>query len=477
MNKRSFQLHVFFLLLTVTFAIIFSNRVIAQYFLTQQLRDQIHVDMGRGLTACSGNMQDKLEFLSCFHAKDDGSLIGGASDFYVLCPKLSDAAEAIQAGVCAMPFTQEPLRQQIDGMAAQIELLRGDRQGEMWFQARFEDMAHGPVLWLKQSDADVLVERLWELRDRNLFRVAPIIIILLLVLSWLCVRTLLRPMRVIEQTISNLNDANLGQANNLQAPYREFESFVNVYDSLRMRLFDSFSKARRFASDVSHELRTPLTILRGSAEQLIRDLPTGSDLQVRVRNMGDEVERLIDITEKLLLLSRADANNLGRAFIVEDLSDMLEHLIAQDQDPDPDLDQDPDPSAAPFTLTSSIEPHVLWCCDKTLAKLLIHNLFENAQKYNCIQGWIHVSLKRDGAQFQLSVENSSASIAADLEVRAFDRFYRGDASHARQIDGLGLGLSICAEIAKAHQCSLSLNVTRKKTVLLTLSGPLSTAHG
>lgn len=441
MKTRSFQLRVFVLLLFVAFVIIFSNRVIAQFFLTQQLRDQIHGDMGRGLIACSDSMQDKSEFLSCFHAKDDGSLIGSASDFYVLCPKLSHATEAMRAGACATPFTQEPLRHQIDGIAPEVELLRGLRQGEMWYQARNAGMADGPVLWLKQSDADVLVGQLWTLRDRNLFRVAPIVFTFLVLLSWVSVRMLLQPMRLMEQTISNLNDANLGQASDLKAPYREFESFVKVYDSLRTRLFDSFSKARRFASDVSHELRTPLTILRGSTEQLIRDLPTGSDLQVRVRNMGDEVERLIDITEKLLLLSRADANSLGRTFSVENLSDMLEQLIAQDHD------HDHDPLPLPFAITSAIDPQVLWCCDQTLAKLLLQNLFENAQKYNFNQGWIHVSLKREGNQFRLSIENSSVYIAADLEARAFDRFYRGDASHARQVDGLGLGLSICSEIA------------------------------
>ena len=467
MKTRSFQLYVFLLLLVVTFAVIFSNRMIAQYFLSQQLRDQIHVDMGRGLTTCSDNLKDKAKFLSCFHALDDGSVIASASDFYVLCPKASQAAEAMQAGACALPFAQEPVRQQIDGMAADVELLRGIRQGEMWFQARYAGLADGPVLWLKQSDADVLVGRMWELRDRNLFRVAPIVFTLLLILSWLCVRMLLRPMRLMEQNISNLNDVNLGQASNLTAPYREFESFVNVFDGLRTRLFDSFSKARRFASDVSHELRTPLTILRGSTEQLIRDLPTGSELQVRVRNMGDEVERLIDITEKLLLLSRADANSLGRTFSVENLSDMVQQLIAHD--PDEDQDQ----LALPFTLTHAIEPQVFWSCDQTLAKLLIHNLFENAQKYNFNQGWIHVSLKREGSQFRLSIENSSVNIAADLEARAFDRFYRGDASHARQIDGLGLGLSISSEIAKVHQASLTLSVTAKKSVLLTLIGPLS----
>ena len=149
---------------------------------------------------------------------------------------------------------------------------------------------------------------------------------------------------------------------------------------------------------------------------------------------------------------------------------MVEQLIAQDQD------HEQDPMPLPFAITSAIEPQVLWNCDQTLAKLLLQNLFENAQKYNFNQGWIHVSLKREGAQFRLSIENSSLNIAADLEARAFDRFYRGDASHTRQVDGLGLGLSICSEIAKVHQAHLSLRVTEKKSVLITLIGPLSPGH-
>jgi signal transduction histidine kinase len=216
-------------------------------------------------------------------------------------------------------------------------------------------------------------------------------------------------------------------------------------------------------------LRTPLTILRGNTEQLIHLLPTGSDMQVRARTMGDEVERLIDITEKLLLLSRADANSLGRTFNLENLSQMVEAQIADDHD----LDQLP----MPYAITSTIAPDVLWSCDKTLAKLLIHNVLENAQKYNILQGWIHVSLAREAEQFRLTIENPSANIPSDLVTHAFDRFYRGDASHTRQIDGLGLGLSICSEIAKIHHGVLSLSVTDKNTVLLTLTAPLNIANG
>jgi signal transduction histidine kinase len=64
-----------------------------------------------------------------------------------------------------------------------------------------------------------------------------------------------------------------------------------------------------------------------------------------------------------------------------------------------------------------------------------------------------------------------------LSQRAFERFYRGDASHTRQIDGLGLGLSICSEIAKIHHGALSLSVTDKSTVLFTLTAPLNSVSG
>jgi two-component system heavy metal sensor histidine kinase CusS len=291
--------------------------------------------------------------------------------------------------------------------------------------------------------------------------VLPVILVLLLLSAWYMTRSVLRPVVSIEKKMSTLDATNLGGSSGLKAPFIEFETLVSVFESLRVRLDDSFTKARRFASDASHELRTPLTILRGGTERLINDLPTGSELQVRVRDMGDEVERLIDITEKLLLLSRADANSLARAFTAVDMSQMLLQTLR--------LDEDEAEMRSRLTITSEIEPGIFWLCDKTLIVQLIHNLYENAQKYNQPQGWIRISLVRESGQFRLTIENSSLNTPADLTTRAFDRFYRGDASHARQIDGLGLGLSICMEIAKIHHGSLSLSVTDKQTVLLTLT--------
>jgi signal transduction histidine kinase len=258
-----------------------------------------------------------------------------------------------------------------------------------------------------------------------------------------------------------LNASNLDQTTTLEAPYREFRTLVSVFEDLRIRLHDSFVKARRFASDASHELRTPLTILRGKTEQMINEFPLGSEAQVQIRSMGDEVERLIEITEKLLLLSRADANSLLQEVSDVNLSELILLLI-----------RDAHSFQSSLKISSDIEPDVIWRSDKVLVRQLIQNLYTNAVNYNQPKGWIHFVLKRSGDSFVLTIENPTTDIPSDLLSHAFDRFYRGDAAHARQVDGLGLGLSICAEIAKLHFGSLALQVGQKNTVLVTLTAPL-----
>ncbi len=465
MLKRSFTLHLFIRLVLITFAILFSNRMLAQHFLTEQLRNQIHQDMARALTTCGDDFNHRSTFLNCFKAQDKASLISNVSDFYVLCNNTSELATAANTPICRSQLAQTTSTMLSDASHPAVELVRGQVDEDVVFSVRYADALNRQEIRLKQTDADRMVLQMWQLRDQNLIRVLPVVIVLLAIMAWYVARLVLRPVVSIEKKMSTLDANNLGGSSGLKSPFKEFDTLVSVFESLRFRLDDSFTKARRFASDASHELRTPLTILRGGTERLINDLPTGSELQVRVRDMGDEVERLIDITEKLLLLSRADANSLVRAFTPVDISQMLQEMLM--------LDEDEIEARSRLTISSDIEPGIFWLCDKTLVVQLIHNLYENAQKYNQPQGWIRISLVRESQKFRLTIENPSMNTPADLTTRAFDRFYRGDASHTRQIDGLGLGLSICFEIAKIHHGSLSLRVTNEQTVLVTLTAPIA----
>ena len=460
--KKSFKLHVFLRICLVAFGIIFANRMLAQYFLVDQLRDRTHQEMGMGLVNCHTHIGNQVDCLRCFNAREKGNITNSISDFYVLCDKPSSVALPGADQRC-LNFKQQDAWWGVEKKEVQdprIDYANGLMDGTRWQGVRFKADADSPHIWLKDDHISDLMSQMWSLRDRNSIYVLPTIITLLLALMFYIIYIALRPIAMLERTLAQLTARNLDQSTQLVAPFVEFEKVTQVFEDLRVRLSQSFTKARRFASDASHELRTPLTILRGNAEQLMAELPVGSGAQVRMRLMSDEIERLIEITEKLLLLSRADANSIVEELSDVDLSGLLEGLI-----------KDASSFHAKLKITGHIEPGIVWRCDKTLISQLIHNLYVNAVNYNLPNGWIHISLKRTEGGFELTVENPTPEVPSDLAERAFDRFYRGDASHTRRVDGLGLGLSICLEIAKLHHSSLTLVVTERHTVLAQLNAP------
>jgi signal transduction histidine kinase len=265
----------------------------------------------------------------------------------------------------------------------------------------------------------------------------------------------------LETSLRNLTPNTFDQARAITSKYKEFESITNIYQDLCARLADSFRRAKSFTADASHEIKTPLTILRGNAERLIADLPHGMPAQLLARGMADEVERLIKISEQLLLLSRADSEAMMVQRQPFDLSGFIDGLA-----------DDAVVFERNLTIEKGIHAGLVWHCDPTLAKQLIHNLYTNAVKYNVPRGTIRFLLHRVQGEFELRIVNTSAGVSSEMATRVFERFYRGEASHNRHIDGLGLGLSICLEIAKAHQGGLRFDVDNAGLVTLTLTAPL-----
>lgn len=458
--NRSFKFHLFIRMVIAALVVLWANRQISQNFLFKQTEQLIHIEMALDLSSCHNRINDTDAFIRCAQHLEQSKVYNSIKESYLTC---TNPTNGKNQGICNTINLEAPdWYKKTTSEAPDMEFAELSINNNHWLAVRFNNQQGDGVLVLNQSWVSNFVDQLWEIRDRNIAKSIPPVVISILFLALYMVYIMLRPLKLIETRMSQLNSQSLFNDDALVSPYKEFNRLIEGYQDLRKRLADSFSKARRFSSDVSHELRTPLSILRGNAERMIAELPKGSPLQVQVRLMSDEIERLILITEKLLLLSRADANSLKLALSRVNISDLLSELVQDAHSFHPNL-----------SIKHKIQKDVVWHCDQQLVHQLVQNLYTNAVKYNIPDGWISIQLTSSENQLRLTIENPALEIAEDLATRGFERFYRGDASRTRDVDGFGLGLSICQEIARVHQGSLTLTTTHNHTVQLTLTAPLS----
>jgi len=456
--KSSFRLVLFVNILIATVIIIFVNRIAIQIFLPLQIKQELKAELINYVDECGKFLPDREDFYACIQASEKISLLKGFTGRYVLC---SEQNTSNQNGICnaslspSIKWGSFKSFTATDIQYAEIEVGKSEYLASNFYGPTKERT----TVLLSLDDVSVEVSRMLRAyRDKNTIYVLPVLLILVLFMTWHVFNVAMRPIKQIDKSITSLDLKTFEIKTALLAPYKEFLNIVDSFEVLRLRLIQSFEKARRFASDASHELRTPLTILRGNAEAIIKDLPNGSDEQIRMQMVTSEIDRLVTITQKLLWLSRADANKLQPVFQEINLSDVMGQWVLDAQTFNPNI-----------KLTGEIQPKVMWKCDPDLIHQLIGNLYDNAVKYNVANGWIHFRLRQDNNGFYLSIENPSFPLPADFEKQAFERFYRGDNAHSRSIDGLGLGLSLCHEIAAVNGAKLEVKASADGIVTFNLT--------
>jgi len=460
--KSSLRNQLFVYLVLSTFVVVIANRSIATYLISFEINRDIEHEMQRGLTACAHHLDDRQTFLDCYRDINLNSITRQVSDFFVICRDGALGAGESTNNWCGnIKATQVAWVDEIGELSLVQQWTAPFRSGAEWRGARVRVEGQTASIFLSTKNIDAVLSQVWSLRDTKLIYVVPIVLFLWAIAIIAIMRVVMSSVVSLEKSLLALTPSTFDKAMAITTKYKEFESITNIYRDLCIRLADGFRRARSFTADASHEIKTPLTILRGNAERLIADLPHGMPAQLIARGMADEVERLIKISDQLLLLSQADSDALTLQWQDFDLSEFMDALA-----------DDAVVFEKNMTIEKDIEAGLVWRCDTILAKQLIHNLYTNAVKYNKHGGHIGFSLRRLRGDFELRVTNSSLGVSPDIAARVFQRFYRGDTSHSRHIDGLGLGLSICMEIAKAHGGGLTFEVDDQDLVTVALNAPL-----
>jgi len=283
--------------------------------------------------------------------------------------------------------------------------------------------------------------------------------------AWYLAGRAMRPIEHLTGVMERVRASDLRQRVAADEEVLEFERLVTVFNDMLDRLERSFLQSARFSGDAAHELRTPVSILQGELDRAFERAGAYPELEQALADMLDEVRRLDNVVRKLLMLSRADAGQLQVPMQALDLVPILRELA-----------DDLDMMAPERPLRLDLPPRMEAHGDADLLRQVLQNLVSNAVKYGVPEGWIAIAGRRTGTGWQIDVANASAGIAFEQRERLFDRFYRADHAYNRRISGVGLGLALAREIARAHGGELKLSECTPTQVAFSLTLPLITTQ-
>ncbi len=261
----------------------------------------------------------------------------------------------------------------------------------------------------------------------------------------------------------------------IQAGYGEDELMIHSYSETelicertnellnRMKVLDD--SRQEFVSNVSHELKTPLTSMKVLADSLNGQENVPLELYKEfMQDITTEIDRENKIITDLLSLVKMDKSVDGLNVSSLNVNDLLELIlkrlrpIARKQHVELVLE-----SFRPVTAE----------VDEVKLTLAISNLVENGIKYNSENGWVHVSLNADHQFFYIKVEDNGIGIPEECLDRIFERFYRVDKSHSKEIGGTGLGLALTRSIVLMHRGAIKAFSTEGEGTIFNVRIPLN----
>jgi len=247
--------------------------------------------------------------------------------------------------------------------------------------------------------------------------------------------------------------------------YTETMDISDAFNKMlgRMKVLDD--SRQEFVSNVSHELKTPLTSMKVLADSLLMQEDVPVELyQEFMTDITEEIERENKIINDLLSLVKMDKKSSDLNIKAENINELVERILKR---------------LRPIATKQNVEVvfesfrPITAEVDEVKFTLAITNLVENAIKYNREEGSVQVSLNADHKYFYVKVSDTGIGIPQDDLDHIFERFYRVDKSHSREIGGTGLGLAIARNAVIMHRGAVKVHSEEGVGTTFTVRIPLN----
>lgn len=286
------------------------------------------------------------------------------------------------------------------------------------------------------------------------------IVALAIVLSTIIARPFNRVTEAINEVKAGYSDEAISVPD-----YAETVHIVDAFNEVLKRMKALDESRQEFVANVSHELKTPMTSIKVLADSLLMQENAPAELYREfMEDIVSEIDRENRIITDLLALVRLEKKVQDLNIVPLNINDLTELIlkrlrpIARKKDVE--------------VVFESMRP-VVAEVDEVKMTLVMTNLVENAIKYNKEHGWVKVTLDADHQFFTLEVSDSGLGIPEESLTHIYDRFYRVDKSHSREIGGTGLGLAITKSAVLMHRGSITVTSTEGEGTSFLVKIPLT----
>ncbi len=319
-------------------------------------------------------------------------------------------------------------------------------------------------LWVLGSDA-LLTKTDSAFREKTIdamLLAAIIAVVISLFIGFLVSRMLTNPIRRITGTAKQIRDGDLSARTNLRGD-DEIDQLGETFDEMATSLEKDLKHERRLTSDVAHELRTPLMAMLATVEAMQDGVyPTDDE---HLETVASETRRLARLVQQMLDLSRMENHTAPLNLESVDVVELVRGVVNAQE-----------PLFVQRDLRLRFADETQGKCpllelDPDMITQAVINLMSNAMRYTPEGGWVVVSVSLDRKHVMISVSDTGIGIAKEDLSRIFGRFWRADASRAREAGGLGVGLAVTKQIIERHHGFIAVESELEKGTTFTIHLP------
>lgn len=316
-------------------------------------------------------------------------------------------------------------------------------------------------------DFVLLLQQQGKIEDIQFFRDVLIVLLIIFDLAaiLICIslgtkasRELVSPIDEMTHIVKEINANEMDRRLNVKGMHDELKELAMTFNEMLDRIESSYETQNRFTSDASHELRTPIAVIQGYINMLDRwGKADGEILDESIEAIKSESHNMKRLTEKLLLLAKADKGILEMEFKPFELNELVDEITRETQMIDSE-----------HTITNKINVVKTIHADRESLKQAIRIFVDNAVKYTPEGGTVSINSFINKKKIYIEIEDNGIGISKEDMENIFNRFYRVDKSRSKDSGGHGLGLSIAKWIINQHKGEIEIKSELNKGTIVTL---------